>query len=44
MRFGVVTDVQNRTLLETLGFDYLECCVTAIAGMDDAAFAALAAT
>ena len=42
MRFGVVTDVQNRTLLETLGFDYLECCVTAIAGMDDAAFAALA--
>lgn len=42
MKFGVVTDVKNRALLEELGFDYLECHVTAIAAMEEDAFQALA--
>ena len=43
MRFGLCTGPQNFELAESLGFDYIECAVTAVEAMSDADFNAFKA-
>ena len=38
MRFGLCTALENFTLAEKLGFDYIECSVSAIEAIDDTSF------
>ncbi|MBE6936803.1 MAG: sugar phosphate isomerase/epimerase [Ruminococcaceae bacterium] len=40
MKFGICTGVENAALLKELGYDYIELGLSALAAMDEAAFAA----
>lgn len=40
MKFGICTGYENAMLLKTLGYDYIECNLSAIAAMRDEEFAA----
>lgn len=40
MKFGICTGHENAALLKALGYDYIELNLSALAAMDDAAFAA----
>ena len=44
MKFGICTGYENAALLKALGYDYVELNLSALAAMDDAAFAACRAS